>query len=166
MKEINFQNKRLLFPTRSEWEEIFDNKISEIFGYKLLNAELAKGFISHYLDDFGTQGTKTIAVLEKVPWKEGQWWPRILYCFNGLTLENERLCTLVSNDNLIYVYYRRFHCFDCNLDIDAFCFDRDAYIFNKEELKAAYKNLITKNECPKCKGSVRNPGLIEIIKTF
>ncbi|WP_058300482.1 hypothetical protein [Gorillibacterium timonense] len=154
-----------LYLELAEWEVIMSQEQSDYRGIPILKTEFTLAFIQPYLNQFGVRGTNTLAVLEKVPWKEGQWWPRILYFPKGFDEDVETLGKTIPYESFFYVYYRTFHCFDCGLDLDAFCFDRDAYVFHDAELEAAHQTLRFKNECPRCKGDMRSPGLIEIIKT-
>jgi hypothetical protein len=166
MKTVCFRNKKMIKPSFDEWRNIINGKITVYDNKRFLGNKLIGSFISKYLDDFRTDSIKTIAIFEllEFPNREAAWWPKILYFPNGYTLINELLNPLDTDDNYIFVYYRTFHCFDCSTDMDAFCFDRDAYMLNNEELTDAYKRWdYPKIHCPNCNGDIRNPGLIQLV---
>lgn len=164
IEHISYKNKNIIKPSLEDWQDIM-NKIVFSFDNKGFNGKLIKMFIHHYLSEFGTETAKTIAVLELFapPQRTGEWWPKIIYFPNGYSLVNGVLNPANPDDNSIYVYYRTFHCFDCGLDLDAFCFDGDAYLLHDQELKEAYERWNYPTiRCPNCNGDVKNPGLIEL----
>lgn len=164
MKELNVQNLMLLYPSLIEWRAILNTTIAEYDQKPFLKSELLRMFIKQYLDEFGTISAKTIAVLEEV--KKGHWWPKIVYFPKGVQLDQGEVALSSFKEAYIYVYYRTFHCFDCGLDADAFCLDRDAYIGKTEDLNKIYDSWnYNQVRCPRCSGDFRNPGLIEIHKS-
>lgn len=167
MKKITINGDNFTLPTDEEWTKLINGQIKDIEGIGVLNNKLIKDVIEYAQKKKELNTTKTLGALElRTLWNNSLWHPTILYFPNGFPIVVDKN-TDDSNETYFRVHFRMFHCFDCNIDVDGYALDKDSYISKNEELKKVYKAFdFFKLKCPKCNGSMRSPGLVEIRKIY
>ncbi|UJF35742.1 hypothetical protein [Paenibacillus hexagrammi] len=158
----------LQLPTLSEWNLLLLGQIKQIDGYQVLQKqylEMALGYAFHQGKAFSD---KVIPVLELRKWARNSllWTPSLIYWPSGKPIFEPNSKRV--DDTYIQVYFRKFHCFDCELDIDAYAIENDAY-FGKSylELNTVLKlNNLPNDSCPRCNGNLRRPGIVEVVQVY
>lgn len=167
MRKVIINGNEFVLPKEEEWIELINGHITEIEGISVLSNKLIKGVIEYALRREELNTSKTLGALEIRTFRNNTlWFPSILYFPSGYPIDIDK--NTEDFDRIYFrVYFSKFHCFDCKIDIDGYALDREFYIFNNEELKDIYKSYdFFKLKCPKCNGSMRSPGLVEIKKIY
>ncbi|WP_175532440.1 hypothetical protein [Paenibacillus sp. yr247] len=154
----------LQLPTLSEWNLLLSGQINQLDGYQVHQKQYLEMALGYAFNQGKAFSDKVMPVLELRKW--GLWTPSLFYWPNGkpiLEPESKRI-----DDTFIQVYFRKFHCFDCELDIDAYAIENDAYLGKGYlELNTVLKlNNLPKDSCPRCKGNLRSPGIVEVVQVY
>lgn len=168
MKQISVKNRVFLIPSIEEWEQLFHGSIDKIDNVITLKSKYIEGFIKYAIQCNTLLTSKTIGTLEKREIRGIlNWYPTILYFPNRQFQKVDVDIFDIANEDFIHVNFSRFHCFDCSLDLDGYAINRHSYILRKKELEEVYEKYdFFRIKCPKCYGNLRNPGIIQITKSY
>ncbi len=166
MKKIYLNNQLTIVPSIEEWYEIIRGSICNIKGIEIINNKIFREQVELCINKNVLNTSRTLGVLdERKCANKCQWWPSIIYWSEGCPQIEDNFISSLEDMLFFRVYFHMFHCFQCGLDIAGYALDRDAYIFRENELNKVYDSFdFFSLRCLDCEGSMRNPGLVEIIQ--
>jgi len=163
VRQYRAANDLLLLLDAGEWDAVFAGTLRESDGVPVASVVTDGGWARYALERGAASSDRVQLFLGTYAWHRHdrvKWWPRLLYWPDG----RPDLDAGEQPDSRAFfdVYFHRFHCFDCALDMDGYAIDniarRPGDWAPKDDARA---RALTKR-CPRCGGDVRKPGLIEI----
>ena len=161
VREYRAGDDRLLLLDAGEWDAVLSGKVREIDGVPVAAVVADRNWAVYALERGAASSDRVQLFLGTHGWHRSdwvKWWPRLLYWPDGrpdLGADEQP-----DSRRFFDVYFHRFHCFECALDMDGYAIDNLARHRWTPEDAAPVRGLIKR--CPRCGGDVRDPGLIEI----
>ncbi|BFT73593.1 hypothetical protein [Paenibacillus sp. P36] len=167
MDRCSINQMSLQLPTLSEWNQLLSGQITQLDGYQVLQKKYLDMALGYAFTRGNAFSGKVMPVLELRKWaRDSLWTPSLIYWLNDKPILEPD--SKIMDNTFIQVYFRKFHCFDCQLDIDAYAIENDAYSGKGYlELNTVLKlNNLPNDCCSRCKGNLRRPGIVEVVHVY
>lgn len=160
---LDVQGVPLALPSRAEWDMLCNGAMTRIGHYPVLDARNLRTRM-HYALQQGAYQTDSVQSFLQLPHWHGvkEWWPVMFHWPSGRPSLEELALGDAAVPFYLKVYFHRFHCFDCGLDLDGYAVEQDAYPSSAMPWEDMKKHGVNTLRCPACGGGMRHPLLVHI----